>query len=203
MSTTDRAEMPTSSTKVPRHIAALVPLLVLSTVCTAHLTNPYALANGNRPEPEFPGAVTVPTDVQQEPASYSRPTVLGASAPQRRVTQAGAPASTDGIPSAALAASQRAGTVVNSADETCNTDWQLPAAVSRVESDHGRYGGNTLGADGTSRPGIYGIPLDGTNKTQAIPEHRCRAVRPGRCLGSRRRSHAVHPHHLVILRSGL
>lgn len=170
MSTTDRAEMPTSSAKVPRHIAALVPLVVLSTVWTAHLTNPYALANGNRPEPEFPGALTVPTDVQQEPASYSQPTVLGSGAPQRRVRQAAAPASADGIPSAALAAYQRAESVINAADETCNADWQLLAAVGRVESDHGRYGGNTLGADGTSRPGIYGIPLDGTNKTQAIPD---------------------------------
>ena len=44
----------------------------------------------------------------------------------------------------------------------------LLAGIGRVESDHGRYGGNVLGEDGKSRPGIYGIPLDGSNGTAEI-----------------------------------
>ncbi|HEU4511571.1 MAG TPA: lytic transglycosylase domain-containing protein, partial [Nocardioidaceae bacterium] len=63
---------------------------------------------------------------------------------------------------------QRAEQVINSADQSCNLTWQLVAAIGRVESDHGRYGGNVLGEDGRSRPGIYGIPLDGSNGTAEI-----------------------------------
>ncbi|MET0998528.1 MAG: lytic transglycosylase domain-containing protein, partial [Marmoricola sp.] len=45
---------------------------------------------------------------------------------------------------------------------------ELIAAIGRVESDHGRYGGNTLTEDAVSKPGIYGIALNGKNGTQAI-----------------------------------
>ena len=37
-----------------------------------------------------------------------------------------------------------------------------------MESNHGRYGGNALDSNGISRPGIYGIPLDGSNGTSKI-----------------------------------
>ena len=48
--------------------------------------------------------------------------------------------------------------------------WQLIAAIGRVESDHGRFGGNVLDDDGVAQPGIYGIALDGTNDTQRITD---------------------------------
>ncbi len=76
--------------------------------------------------------------------------------------------SSHGIPAAALAAYQRAAQVMSSADAGCNLPWTLLAAVGRVESDHGRYGGNVLSAEGTSMPGIYGIPLDGTSGTREV-----------------------------------
>ena len=79
-------------------------------------------------------------------------------------------ASTNGIPSAALAAYQRAAQVIDSADKGCNIDWTLIAGIGRVESNHGRYGGNALDSNGVSRPGIYGIPLDGGNGTQRISD---------------------------------
>src|SRR4029453_17084401 len=44
------------------------------------------------------------------------------------------------------------------------------AAIGRVESDHGRYGGNVLGDDGVAQPGIYGIALNGRNNTQRITD---------------------------------
>ena len=66
-------------------------------------------------------------------------------------------ASANGIPSAALAAYQRAETVINAADKTCHLPWQLIAAIGRVESDHGRVNGNSLDTNGLARPGIYGI----------------------------------------------
>jgi hypothetical protein len=81
-----------------------------------------------------------------------------------------ASSSTNGIPSAALAAYQRAETVINAADKSCNLTWQLVAAIGRVESDHGRYGGNVLDADGIATPGIYGLPLNGQKGTAAISD---------------------------------
>ena len=90
-------------------------------------------------------------------------------APGRSVDkQAVASASTSGIPDAALAAYQRAETVINAADKSCNISWQLIAAIGRVESDHGRVNGNTLDDEGLATPGIYGIPLDGTHNTAVI-----------------------------------
>ncbi|MFD4326601.1 lytic transglycosylase domain-containing protein [Nocardioides sp. NPDC058538] len=168
MFATDSAEMPTSSTK--RRVVAHVDLVVLSFVWTAHLMSPYALASANGQGATPSSRISVPAAAPQAPASYSLPAVVGAGVPQRRVVQVASAASASGIPRAALAAYQRAETVINAADETCNIDWQLLGAVGYVESDHGRFGGSTLGADGVSSPGIYGVPLDGTNDTQAIED---------------------------------
>ena len=77
-------------------------------------------------------------------------------------------ASSNGIPAPALAAYQRGAQIINAADKSCNIPWELIAAIGRVESDHGRYGGNTLTEDGVSKPGIFGIALNGKNGTQAI-----------------------------------
>src|SRR5204862_115759 len=66
------------------------------------------------------------------------------------------------------AAYERTEAVLAQADPACNLPWELVAAIGRVESDHGRYGGSVLNDDGVSTPGIYGIPLDGTNGTALI-----------------------------------
>ena len=58
--------------------------------------------------------------------------------------------------------------LVDAADAECNIDAALLAAICKVESDLGRYGGNGVDANGTVRPGIYGIPLNGTNHTAVI-----------------------------------
>ncbi|MFL6099577.1 MAG: lytic murein transglycosylase [Actinomycetales bacterium] len=85
---------------------------------------------------------------------------------------AGSPVLLDaqGIPGVALAAYHRAAGVIGNADPACRIDWALIAAVGRVESDHGRYGGNALGVDGIDRPGVYGVALDGTGGTATIPD---------------------------------
>src|SRR3546814_20091874 len=77
---------------------------------------------------------------------------------------------------------------MNAADANCNGPGQLLGAMGRVESDQGRYGGNSLGKDGVSRPGIYGIALDGTNKTQKIHDTHAgqydRAAKSDRAVGT-------------------
>ena len=43
----------------------------------------------------------------------------------------------------------------------CGLSWNTLAAIGLVESDHGRHGGSTVGADGVVKPPIYGVALDG------------------------------------------
>ncbi len=115
----------------------------------------------------LPDGTTVPTEAIEAPASVSS-TRSPARAVDGGLGREAQNASAAGIPAAALAAYQRAETVINAADKSCNLSWQLVAAIGRVESDHGRYGGNTLNDEGLATPGIFGIALDGTNNTQAI-----------------------------------
>jgi hypothetical protein len=75
-----------------------------------------------------------------------------------------------GIPVRALEAYRTAGSLVNAADPGCHIDWALVAAIGRVESNHARFGGNQLDNAGVARPGIIGIPLDGTNGTARITD---------------------------------
>jgi hypothetical protein len=46
-------------------------------------------------------------------------------------------------------------------DPTCGLTWPLLAGIGRVESDHGRFAGAVLHADGRSTPPVIGIPLNG------------------------------------------
>src|SRR5689334_9368724 len=149
--------------------AALVPLAVLSAAWTASIATTgagTALADGDRTHP-LPDGTSLPTKAVEAPASVS---TAGNVAPgiAGDPSAAVADASTSGIPSAALAAYQRAETVINAADPACHLDWQLLAAIGRVESNHGRADGNTLDDNGLATPGIYGAPLNGANNTTEI-----------------------------------
>jgi membrane-bound lytic murein transglycosylase B len=148
---------------------ALVPLALLSGAWTASLTvTNTASAEGQ--DGTLPDGTSVPDQAIEAPASVSNPGEIAPGVPTGSADQVIAGASTNGIPSAALAAYQRAAQVIDSADRSCNIDWPLIAAIGRVESNHGRYGGNTLDSNGVSRPGIYGIPLDGSNGTAKISD---------------------------------
>ncbi|HEY7263456.1 MAG TPA: lytic murein transglycosylase [Trebonia sp.] len=86
------------------------------------------------------------------------------SKPVRMVlTSAGVTTALDdsGIPAVALEAYQRAATALAASDAACHLPWQLVAAIGRVESDHGRFGGAVLLPDGYGTRPIRGIPLDG------------------------------------------
>ncbi len=66
-----------------------------------------------------------------------------------------------GIPEVALEAYQRAAATLAASDPGCHLPWQLLAAIGRVESDNGQFGGAMLLPDGNTTKPIYGIPLDG------------------------------------------
>jgi Transglycosylase SLT domain len=73
-----------------------------------------------------------------------------------------------GIPVRALEGYRRAASLVDSADPSCHIDWALLAAIGRVESDHGRFGGSQLDLAGVDQPAVIGVRLDGTNGTARI-----------------------------------
>ncbi len=72
------------------------------------------------------------------------------------------------VPEAALRAYRNAGSSLQASRPGCELSWTLVAAIGRVESDHGRYGGSALGIDGVSRPAIVGLQLNGAGPVAAI-----------------------------------
>ena len=115
-----------------------------------------------------PTAPACPAQAIEAPASVSNGSLLAPGVGSADAAQIVSTASTSGIPSAALAAYQRAETVINAADKSCHLTWQLIAAIGRVESNHGRVDGNVLDDNGLATPGIYGIALNGANSTTEI-----------------------------------
>jgi hypothetical protein len=146
----------------------LVPLALLSGVWTASLVSSSATANSSASTSKLPDGTSVPADAIEAPASVPVPGVIAPAVPEGSADSVVSGASSNGIPAPALAAYQRGAQIIDAADKSCNIPWELIAAIGRVESDHGRYGGNTLTEDGVSKPGIYGIALNGKNGTAAI-----------------------------------
>jgi membrane-bound lytic murein transglycosylase B len=72
------------------------------------------------------------------------------------------------LPSAAMRAYKHAAHTINASRPGCRMPWTLLAGIGRVESDHGRYGGSVLGADGVPRPAIVGVALNGKGPVAAI-----------------------------------
>ncbi len=153
-----------------QRVVAIVPLALLSAAWTASLAGAgvdTAITAEAPQEDPLPDGASVPEEAIEAPASVSSGDGLGLGV-AGDTQQVIATSSTNGIPAVALAAYQRAESVINSADKSCNLTWQLIAAIGRVESNHGRFGGNALDDDGIAQPGIYGLALDGTNNTSVI-----------------------------------
>jgi membrane-bound lytic murein transglycosylase B len=146
--------------------SALLPLAVLSAAWTAGLATTGSNASAAADSQTLPDGTRVPAQAVRAPASLI---------PSHGLTRANAQqvestASASGIPEVALAAYQRAATVIDAADRTCHMPWQLVAAIGRVESDHGRADGNVLTDQGIDKPGILGPVLDGTHGTVRIAD---------------------------------
>ena len=152
-----------------QRLAVLLPVVALS---VAPITSIVALgASTNSPvvaSADAERSLPVPEDpIEAPPTRLSARDGLGLGV-DGDTQQVIASSSTNGISAAALAAYQRAESVINSADWSCNLTWQLIAAIGRVESNHGQYAGNSLDREGVAQPGIFGPTLDGKNGTQAI-----------------------------------
>jgi len=141
--------------------SALVPMAVLVGAWGAALTN-TGLANASNDS----GVPEVPTTAFDQPANVdSNPAGIDDKA---GASGALSTLSANGIPAASLLAYRRAETLLDKADSACKVPWTLVAAIGRVESNHGRTGGNSVNAEGLSTPGVFGIPLNGANNTARI-----------------------------------
>jgi len=72
------------------------------------------------------------------------------------------------VPARALRAYGAADLAMRAAAPRCRVSWATLAGIGRVESDHGRYGGAMLGADGRPSRPIVGVPLDGSGGVASI-----------------------------------
>jgi membrane-bound lytic murein transglycosylase B len=70
-------------------------------------------------------------------------------------------ATATGIPERAVLAYAGAALAKQESMPGCKLSWTTLAAIGDVESDHGRHGGSSIGADGTVSPPIYGPALNG------------------------------------------
>lgn len=102
----------------------------------------------------------------------SKPRHVKKQAPATKAVVSGLAA--NGIPTVALMAYRTAAAWLAAADPACGIDWALLAAIGREESDHGRFSGAVLHADGTSTPRIIGIPLTGHGTARVLDSDRGR-----------------------------
>ncbi|HEX3780673.1 MAG TPA: hypothetical protein VHX38_13480 [Pseudonocardiaceae bacterium] len=74
------------------------------------------------------------------------------------------------IPQLALSAYVNAQTVMAQRDPGCHLSWATLAGVGWVESDHGRYGGDSIGPDDREVQPMIGPALDGTDDMRKVPD---------------------------------
>lgn len=93
-----------------------------------------------------------------------------------------------GIPVPALKAYGNAELAIRASDPGCGITWATLAGIGRVESDHGRFGGAHLLANGEESTPVIGVPLDGSGGNRDIPD-----TDGGRFDGDPVHDHAVGP----------
>lgn len=165
-----------------RQITAALPVAVLVGAGVVGLGSPTAPPLVAADDAATPSAdIPVIDEDFAAPASVSQPREDRAN-PFTRISD-----NTD-IPPTALSAYHKAELIMGRTDRSCGLPWSVLAAIGKVESDHGRYGGSTLGDDGVSHPAIIGIALDGTRGTREI-----RDTDAGQLDGDERYDRAVGP----------
>jgi membrane-bound lytic murein transglycosylase B len=100
------------------------------------------------------------------PADVGRDTPVPQPAPLAVGTDlaawAGAVSERSGVPARVVQAYGAAELSQRAATPNCRLSWVTLAGIGRVESDHARFRGAAIDADGVARPPIVGIPLDGS-----------------------------------------
>jgi Transglycosylase SLT domain len=148
-----------------RQTAPLIPVALFASAFTVQATDDPAVAGAEvdqSPVSRRGDPIIVPEQQIDDPANVPIPGKVAIGVPDDASTsQVVSGLSRNGIPEAALRAYSRAQQVMSQADPSCNLPWTLVAAIGRVESNHGRHGGNVLTDHGVATPGVYGPRLDG------------------------------------------
>ncbi|QIX26739.1 lytic transglycosylase domain-containing protein [Nocardioides sp. JQ2195] len=154
-------------------ITRLLPATILAVAAVAGLAGSLHSLDASgptartSPEPRVATPAEVTDAAIELPASMTRITSSDPETSARlRVVAA---STTRAIPPEALAGYQRAASVINASDPSCHIDWELIAAIGRVESDHGQHGSSSLDDNGVARPAIIGVALNG-RRTARIPD---------------------------------
>lgn len=135
---------------------------LVAAVPAALPTVPVPAESAATPVPAQPGPA--PTE-QPGPAPEEPPP----GAPQQAYARwAAGVAPVTGVPERALQAYAYAHTVVAETQPDCRLTWVTLAGIARIESNHGRFQGRTLGEDGRPSTPIIGIPLNGGPNVRAI-----------------------------------
>ena len=99
---------------------------------------------------------------------------------------------TTGIPERAVQGYGYAEIVLQGETPGCHLDWNTLAGIGMIESDHGRFGGAALLANGTETKPVIGPALDGSPGRQNLP-----AADHGALTGDPVHDHAVGPMQLL------
>lgn len=75
-----------------------------------------------------------------------------------------------GIPQRVLSAYAGVTLQINAYKPECNLSWNTLAGIGWVESRHGTIFGGKVKKNGDMSEPIFGIPLDGSNSTKALPD---------------------------------
>lgn len=145
---------------------ALIPMALLVGAWGAAINNSVL---ANVADKDSPGVPDVPSTAFEQPATVESQTPPGVD-PRAGSKGTLSTLETNGIPAAAMSGYKRAEELLNKAVPSCNLSWTLLAGIGRVESNHGRIHGNSLTDEGTATPGIYGVPLDGSDGVAKIAD---------------------------------
>ncbi|MDQ1292214.1 MAG: hypothetical protein QG608_91 [Actinomycetota bacterium] len=172
-----RAERRRSVARVLAGRVALLclPLLLMGGADAGAFTDPEGNGQGNRSTVIGPDGRRIPEDdleagtpVLPENGDLDLLVLAGDPAAGEDAATGGLTAT--GIPIRALSSYVDAAKTLASQDPGCSVHWSLLAAIGRVESDHGRHGGATIGDDGKIAPPIIGPRLDGSSGTAKIKD---------------------------------
>jgi membrane-bound lytic murein transglycosylase B len=170
----------------------LVVVLLLAVAGTVYLTSKRSeFGRDDAGAEEIPALEVAPAPVQlgtvAQPDALAVPGTEALAAPQRGPARPTAPlrpaqgrasmaswanglSARVGIPARALMAYGIADLTVRAENPGCHLSWVTVAGLARIESNHGRYRGATIAANGRVEPPIVGVPLDGTSGNRVISD---------------------------------
>ena len=153
----------TASTSVPAGPAATELAAVLTSSADAPAERDDSSATATGREAYHATSREATRTAATEPAPKRRAVIRTTAS--ERVAAISANTTYD-VPQAALEAYRHAARALAASNPSCSLSWGVVAAIGKVESDHGRFGGAAVLADGLTSPRIVGMALNGHGVAQ-------------------------------------